>query len=397
MKPSVLLTDGEQRSTLAVVRSLGRSGYRVYVCSRNGRSLAGASRYAVADASVVSPLVDPRGFAQALRELIDRLDIEILLPMSEESFNAVFSNAELFRDVGIPAADAAQFREISDKQKVMEVAASCGLSVPSQVVVATPEEGQQLPLEDLPFPLVVKPARSVVTNGSGQYKRGAIHCSNVTELRTALSGFPAATYPLLLQQRVVGPGVGVFMLLWDDQLIASFAHRRLREKPPAGGVSVYRESIAVDDDLLARSRALLTRFGWRGVAMIEYKLDSRTGVPFIMEINGRFWGSLQLAIDAGVDFPSLLLACARGESVRAPKRYKIGVRSRWEWGGVDYLWARLSRSDRELALAPRDSGKRMQAILQALIPWKPGDRLEVLRLSDPNPFLRETREYFRQV
>ena len=37
--------------------------------------------------------------------------------------------------------------------------------------------------------------------------------------------------------------------------------------------------------------------------MVEFKHDERDGVPKLMEINGRFWGSLQLAIDAGVDFP----------------------------------------------------------------------------------------------
>ena len=69
-------------------------------------------------------------------------------------------------------------------------------------------------------------------------------------------------------------------------------------------MSVYRESVAADPDLVRRSRALLDAFGWCGVAMVEYKLDERTGTPYLMEVNGRFWGSLQLAIDAGVDFPS---------------------------------------------------------------------------------------------
>ena len=71
---------------------------------------------------------------------------------------------------------------------------------------------------------------------------------------------------------------------------------------------MYRESIALDPELLARSRALLDRFEWNGVAMIEYKIDEATGTPYLMEINGRFWGSLQLAVDAGVDFPALLAA-----------------------------------------------------------------------------------------
>ena len=192
---------------------------------------------------------------------------------------------------------------------------------------------------------MVKPTRSVNTDGDTQSKRGAVHCRDKSQLLDVLASFPSSAYPLLLQQRIIGPGVGIFLLIWDGELVASFAHRRLRERPPAGGVSVYRESIVPEPSLLERSRALLDRFGWRGVAMIEYKVEQSSGVP-------------------------------------------------WEWGGGDYLLARIRHNDRELSIPP-GSPSRARAILSALVPWKRGDRLEVLRLDDPAPFLRETRQYFR--
>jgi hypothetical protein len=377
------------------VRSLGKSGYRVHVCSRSGRSIAGASRHCVAERAVSSPLDNPGMFASDVAALIAEWGIDVFLPMTEEAFNAVYAHDPLFANVCIPAATAEQFRAVSDKKRVLEIAASCGLSVPAQVVVSTRDELDSVSLTGLRFPLVVKPARSVSRQGEKQLKVGIAHCADAAELRRAISGLPVTAYPLLLQQRIIGPGIGIFLLLWDGELVATFAHRRLREKPPAGGVSVYRESIAPDQQLVDRSRRLLDSFGWRGVAMIEYKIDEATGTPFIMEINGRFWGSLQLAIDAGVDFPSLLVARARGERPFGPRQYKVGIRSRWEWGGVDYLLARLRRSDKELSLPPGAPG-RARAVLSALLPWMPGDRLEVLRFSDPAPFLRETAQYFRR-
>lgn len=392
MTRRILVTDGEQRSTLAAVRSLGRSGYQVYVCSRSGRSLAGASRYAIEDCAVTSALASPREFALEVRALIADRDIDVFLPMTEEACNAAFDNQDMFAGVCMPLATAEQFHNVSDKKRVLEVAEACGLSAPVQVVVADALEAHRL-AHTLRFPIVVKPARSVAREGEKQFKTGIAHCADATKLDQALAKFPPSAYPLLLQQRVTGPGVGVFLLLWDGELVAHFAHRRLREKPPAGGVSVYRESISVDDSLLRRSRRLLESFGWRGVAMIEYKIDEVTGTPFIMEINGRFWGSLQLAIDAGVDFPSLLLARAEGKRVSGPKTYKLGVRSRWEWGGVDYMWARLRHNDKALSLPPGQRGRTL-SLLSAAIPWMPGDRLEVLRLSDPAPFFRETVQYF---
>ena len=71
-------------------------------------------------------------------------------------------------------------------------------------------------------------------------------------------------------------------------------------------------------------------------------------------------------LDAGVDFPSLLVARACGQRVFGPRAYKLGVRSRWEWGGVDYLLVRLRRSDTELSLPPGSPG-RARAVLSALL------------------------------
>lgn len=396
MKRSILVTDGEERSTLAAVRSLGRSGHRVYVCSASGRSIAGASRYATDERRVTPPLTSPREFAADVRALLSEWGIEVLLPMTEQSLNAVFAHADLFGDVCIASATAHQFRAVSDKRLVLKAAASCGLAVPTQTIVSDPDDiASLLAAEHMRFPVVVKPARSVAQSGGEQLKLGVTHCVDAESLRRAAAAVPREAYPLLVQQRIVGPGIGIFLLIWDGELVARFAHRRLRETPPSGGVSVYRESVAADPLLVERSRTLLECFGWRGVAMIEYKVDAVTGVPYIMEINGRFWGSLQLAVDAGVDFPSLLIARLGGERVHGPSHYKLGVRSRWEWGSIDYALARLRRSNASLSMPPGSPG-RLRAIATGLLPWRPGDRLEVLRLNDPWPFLRETFQYFRR-
>ncbi len=395
MSRSILVTDGEQRSTLAVVRSLSRAGHRVYVTSESGRSISGASRHATDELAVGPSLANPRAFANNLRALISTLGIDVLLPMTEQAFNAVFAHPELFLDVCIPAGAGEQFRAICDKQRVLEVAAECGLGVPPQVILSTPHEATVLSEADLDFPVVLKPARSVSGDGARQLKFGVSHCADWEALSRKLAVLPSAAYPLLLQRRIVGPGIGIFVLIWDGELVASFAHRRLREKPPAGGASVYRESIVADPSLVEQSRQLLARFGWRGVAMIEFKVDRVTGRPFIMEINGRFWGSLQLAIDAGVDFPSLLVARASGQKVSGPARYKIGIRSKWEWGEVDHALARFRRTDEQLSLPP-GSSSRLRTVLGLLLPWRPGDRFEVLRLSDPGPFLLETVKYIRR-
>src|SRR3954464_4879624 len=192
--------------------------------------------------------------------------------MTEEAVNPLCAHPEGLRGVCLPAANAAQFGAVSDKKRVLELAGQCGLNVPDQHVIGAAADVDRLINSELRFPLVVKPVRSVSTNGSRQEKRGAVYCRDAAQLKDVLATFAASAYPLLLQQRIVGAGIGIFLLIWDGEVVASFAHRRLMEKPPAGGVSVYRESIEADATLVERSRMLLEKFGWRGVAMIEYKV-----------------------------------------------------------------------------------------------------------------------------
>ncbi len=392
----VLVTDGEQRAALAVVRALGAAGYPVYVCSDRRRSLAGASRYARREEAVPSPLAEPARFVSAVSRLMQRWQIKLLLPVADPSLLALLPWRESFDGVVIPFPDVETYRRVSDKSLVLDTAAALGLATPRQRVIASPEAGATLDVGMLTLPLVLKPARSIAETNGARVKLGVTYAASPEELRSRLRALPPAAYPVLLQERIVGLGIGIFLLRWGGSTAAVFAHRRLREKPPSGGVSVSRESIAADPELVAQSEALLEHFGWEGVAMVEYKLEAATGTPYLMEVNGRFWGSLQLAVDAGVNFPVLLASAATGRPHPVVPRYRTGVRSRWWWGDLDVVLSRLRRSSASLALPP-DAPTRWRMLLEFLKLWRPGEKNEVLRWRDPLPFVRETLEWFRGI
>jgi predicted ATP-grasp superfamily ATP-dependent carboligase len=179
-------------------------------------------------------------------------------------------------------------------------------------------------------------------------------------------------------------------------MVSLFGHRRIREKPPSGGVSVLRESVPVSPLARAFTGKLLDHLKWHGVAMVEFKVDDRDGVPKLMEINGRFWGSLQLAIDAGVDFPEILLRMAIGETVEPDFRYKEGVATRWLWGDADSLLMLLLKRRSSLNL-PEGYPGRMRAVFDFLRFFGKDLHYEVESLVDPRPFLHETSRRFRRI
>jgi predicted ATP-grasp superfamily ATP-dependent carboligase len=391
VKGTVVVTDGEQRAALAIVRSLGRQGYGCIVCSTDGHSLAGASRYAAADHQVPDPLREPEGFVAAVAGITRAVGARLVLPVTEAAILALLPARGRLPPAHLPLPPLESFRWMTDKARVLVAASALGIAIPDQRRIETPAE---LAAADVAFPVVVKPARSVAVHEGERIKVGVRYAADLAELRRVVEAYPAGAYPLLLQQRIVGPGVGIFLLLWDGEIVARFAHRRIREKPPAGGISVYRESIPADPGLVDRSLALLRCSDWEGVAMVEYKVEATTGVPYLMEVNGRFWGSLQLAVDAGVDFPALLVSLALGERPAPVTSYRTGVRSRWWLGDLDHLLARLRYSPDTLALPP-GSPSRGRALLDFLTLWRPDDRSEILRWDDLRPGLRETRLWLR--
>jgi predicted ATP-grasp superfamily ATP-dependent carboligase len=126
--------------------------------------------------------------------------------------------------------------------------------------------------------------------------------------------------------------------------------------------------------------------------MVEFKRDRATGIHYLMEVNGRLWGSLQLAIDAGVDFPALIVDIERGAIPDEVSHYTQGRALRSLWSDLDHALVRLRHSAATLEL-PAGSPSRFTVLLDFLT-WSRRERSETLRWNDPRPFLFESRRYF---
>lgn len=394
MKPAALVLDGEHRAALAVVRSLGRRGVSVNVASSVPRSLAGGSRFAATESLVPDPIQDGEAYTQAIARLSVDCDARVIMPVTEASILALLEHQHLLGPIRMASPDLARFRLATDKAAVLSRAADLDIDVPAQWTIAAPDDIPEIPADR--YPLVVKPARSVVTGTEGRRKVTVQYANDREELAEILRVLGKDAGPFLLQARITGPGVGIFLLRWNGRIVASFAHRRIREKPPSGGVSVCCESIAPPPELVTQSIRLLEALDWEGVAMVEYKRDQRTGRHYLMEINPRFWGSLQLAVDSGVNFPWYLYQAIEGADVAPITRWEVGRRCRWFWGDMDHLVTRLRHSPESLDLPPGFPSLPSTA-LQILLPWRARQKSDVFRWSDPVPAWRETKAWFRAL
>jgi predicted ATP-grasp superfamily ATP-dependent carboligase len=327
----VLVTDGEFKHTLGIVRALGDRGHEVHLVARSRRAPSVHSRSV--RAWHAAPAAGTGDYGACLLDLAASLAPVSVIPVGSGSMAAAHALRGRWADgVGIAIAPAAAFETASRKECTADLARSLGLGTPREVPVASADEARRA-LRELGGPLVLKSSREEGRKTVRYVRREADLERCYGEVRV-ISGAG-----VLAQEYVAGDGFGFSALYWEGRCVRSFMHRRVREWPPSGGTSASAESLPECPPLERAGRALLDALAWHGVAMVEFKGDPATRLA-LMEINAKFWGSHDIALAAGVCFPVDLVALLEGR-VLPPQPPVPRVRFSWPLGGD--LWHGLFR------------------------------------------------------
>jgi predicted ATP-grasp superfamily ATP-dependent carboligase len=392
-KLRVLVTDADTPKSLAIVRALGHK-HEVWTAAHSRISLAAWSKYT--RRHLQYGFTQEKDLCAWILDVCRENQIRVVIPPEEPSSLLLAREAAVFQqnEITVAAVPIQALERAVDKTKTLEAARAIGLRLPATEVLTDTSDIFRA-AERLGYPVVVKPRSTRFWNGSRFVESSSIGYANSDEqLRGLIQKMDPLMPPPLVQRFVPGEGIGVCMLIGrEGEVLAEFAHRRLRDYRPTGSGSVLRESIALPPQLRLASQRLLRQLGWQGVAMVEFRVDRRTREAYLMEINGRFWGSLQLAIDAGVNFPELLVDCLMGQPVKKPS-YKEGVVLRW-WVGDFIRTLRVLKGRPEGFTGTFPS--RLSAIAEFLGPQPSGTRNEILRWSDCWPSLVEPISVMRKL
>lgn len=329
-KALVLGTD--TRVVLAILRSLGRKGIETHVAWLDETSIAHRSRYlhrfhAIPDYSPTNGL-----WKERLTRLLEDERFDLVIPCNDSTLVPLQLHRrdfERFPEIHLHSHDV--FEVVFDKAKSFELAEQLRISVAPALRIDGPER-RFLP-SHLTFPAIVKP----LTTFDGEREDGA---SNVVlkveswgDLERTLRT-PPYDRGCLLQEFFPGVGMGVEVLVDEGRILTAHQHQRLHETMSFG--SSYRKSVPLDPELYAAAEKLMSALRYTGVAMVEYLYDLRTKRWIFVEINGRFWGSLPLAVNAGADFPWFLYRYWVAGVRTFPRAYRTDVHCRnllLDWQG----------------------------------------------------------------
>jgi predicted ATP-grasp superfamily ATP-dependent carboligase len=384
---NVLVLDANQRSALAVTRSLGRTGqFRVTTADATPQALAGASRYSQTYLQHPDPSQHPRDFIAWIKDLTNHQHFDLVMPTTEVTSQLLLVCLDELPKIELPFAPYQTVMALSDKISLVELAEGLGIRVPESRMFNRAADLEGLSLS---YPCVLKPALSHIYTGKDWIHTHVKVIPDAAGLQAELERSPyLQTSPFMLQSFIPGHGGGIFCLYDKGQPLQFFAHERLREKPPGGGVSVLCRSVPVDQGLRATAEKLLGAVGWHGVAMVEFRITPE-GKAYLMEVNTRFWGSLQLAIDSGVDFPLMLAKAQLGQPVSSNDGYRNDQRLRWLLGDLDSLYLYLKGRHRWR--------QKVMRLLRFLSIRLRAQKHEVNRLHDLLPAWLEFKQYIRAL
>ncbi|HEY8804695.1 MAG TPA: ATP-grasp domain-containing protein [Clostridium sp.] len=320
---TVLLTNGQQRKTLAVVRSLGKRNIKVIVAEETRFNPSAFSKYCSKVLVCPSARKEPDKYYSWLCRVLSTYKCDVMFPMDDDVFEIVMKNSEeLLKICSIVLPNMQSYLLSCDKSNATKLAEEVGVPCPQTLHPKNLYNLLSL-IEPMKFPLVIKPR---VSSGS----RGIRIVNNKEEfIKVYEEIHQVYGFPIIQEYIGIGDRYDV-CLLFDNanELKAQFVQKEIRHFPIDIGPSTMQESVEAPE-VLQYALSIMKKLPWKGVVELEFIVDTRDNKFKFMEINPRFWGSLQLAITAGVDFPWMLYKLSVERKVEETSKYKTGCMCSW--------------------------------------------------------------------
>jgi predicted ATP-grasp superfamily ATP-dependent carboligase len=381
----VLVLDGHSSAALAFVRALGRAGCTVAVgYQKDQLAEAAHSRYCQARFEYDPPLSGASHFVEVVGEYVERNRIEFVIPTTEATLWPMAKYRERLgpeTTVGAPALSAIE--ATSDKFWVFRNAKAIGFSTPETLLVRSLADLK--PTSSWPFPIFIKDRCSVGWVDDHGVPGSVDYASTKEALERKVQARVQRSGEAIVQAYSPGVGIGLSCFMVAGRAHLPFQWQRLREKDPRGSGSSCRISLAPRRDLLQFTEQLLGRANFDGLAMVEFRVDTESSRAVVLEVNSRAWGSMQLPIHCGINYPLYAMNWyLNGEIPPTEIPYPSGITCRWLAADLTHLENVFSGKPPDWPL-PYPS--RLGTLVKVAIPWYPGLRYDDFSMTDPWPAL----------
>lgn len=324
---------GQDRSALAAVRALSAAGYLPVVGTSDKDSLAAASRHAAGS----FPLPDPvsEGFAAAVADRASKTGAVAVFASSDDALLAL----------------EPQLNSLLDKSLLADSSAAAGLQVAPTIKYPTARDLVAAG-DTAPYPAVIKP--TIKQPGLPPYA-----AAGPNEVLVDDHIGEVIAQPFLEGKRDAICGV-----MWSGTLVASVRQEYVRTWPRVCGTGSSAVVVPPDPERTAALAQLLS--GHNGIFQAQFIGGT------LIDLNPRVYGSMALAVGAGLNLPAIVCRLSTGETVDAIP-IQVGSSYRWIEGDLRNRWQALRAGEASIGGVARDLAPK-RGTQHSLVSW-----------SDPRP------------
>lgn len=279
---------GGHIQALGLARQVKARGIEVVIVTDDGCSLARFSR--AVDRTIVAPIEDWRLKIEEL-ELPDKGTM--LFPTNDEAVEMLCGRYDQYKErfaLGVPEPRVIEL--FNDKRRAYRFAEASGVHCPKCWYPNTMEEVESLS-EELPYPVVVKPA--VMYSFHATFGKKAFRCDDAASLKATYMRIAAKGYPLetlVVQEFLDGGAKNLYscgVMAAGGEIIMSMQANRIRQNPMDFGNSTTYAICCFVPQIQEQTEALLRMTKYSGVGEVEWMWDAKAQQYKFLEINTRAW------------------------------------------------------------------------------------------------------------
>lgn len=330
----ILILSGESRNGLAIIRSLGAKGYCCDCVTHNAplnrkMSLFFKSRY-VRKVHFLPEIAQEKPFFNELVRLIKKTTYDFIIPAGTKYTNFLSKNKKKLSRYSRPLVeDYEKLWRVHDKKECVTWVSGLKIPVPKTFIINNYNDLIRAS-KQISYPVVIKNSDSFASEGLWMCPGGGEKLLNQYIQRNSSIQYEVGEkndYPII-QEKIDGILVDSTSFSIDGKVIGMLTQQRLVTVWLDGGGGLV--NITNDIEEIKRyATAIVGALKWTGPIEMDWIMESKTGRCYLLEINPKFWGTTQLTISSGLDYPELLISFAQGRRIEIPFGYVTGLMYRW--------------------------------------------------------------------
>lgn len=310
---NVLIPDGESDLALYIVRCLHQDKkIKIHILSSLKWVECRFSKH-IASFSILPEIENDLAWIKYVADYIQKNNIDVLMPVFVKRIRIISKHKELFKDITkLVIPEIASFEIANNKRELDLFLEKNKMSKPRSYEISTKNK--------LIFPLIYKPVDQL--GGRGVRKINSLaEWEEIIKLNHDPDKY-------IVQNYIKGYDIDMSVLCDKGKIIVF-----TMQKPFLYSESFYQPSMGIEfiyeEKIYLIVKKLMRKLNWSGVAHVDLRYDESKKEFKIIEINPRYWGSVEASKKMGVNFPYLHCLTSMELNYSIPKyKHKKFAKSR---------------------------------------------------------------------